>query len=214
MTLQDTTSITSLPGWEFGPSPCAALGGRTVGEFGRALAPANLSAALASSLGLMTSGIYGPHGSTSLRSSRLAASLANRLTARCRGSTLYKLTLKPRVTPLQRQIFALRASAARTFANGYSLRGWATPSTRDWKDTPGMATGATNPDGSHRKRTDQLPRQVYSMVQNGATVGAASPDLFNPAFALWLLRIPPVWDACAPTVTPLTLKPPRNSAGQ
>jgi hypothetical protein len=38
--------------------------------------------------------------------------------------------------------------------------GWATPSSRDWKDTPGMATHATNPDGSERVRLDQLPRQA------------------------------------------------------
>jgi len=40
------------------------------------------------------------------------------------------------------------------------LAGWVTASARDWKDTPGMATTATNPDGSQRNRTDQLPRQV------------------------------------------------------
>ena len=40
------------------------------------------------------------------------------------------------------------------------LTGWGTPTTRDWKDTPGMATEATNPDGSKRTRTDQLPRQA------------------------------------------------------
>ena len=40
------------------------------------------------------------------------------------------------------------------------MAGWATASSRDWKDTPGMATEATNPDGSARTRLDQLPRQV------------------------------------------------------
>ncbi len=40
------------------------------------------------------------------------------------------------------------------------LAGWSTASARDWKDTPGMATRATNPDGSLRSRTDQLPRQA------------------------------------------------------
>jgi len=39
---------------------------------------------------------------------------------------------------------------------------WATPSARDWKDTPGMSTESTNPDGSKRKRTDQLARQIYA----------------------------------------------------
>ena len=37
-----------------------------------------------------------------------------------------------------------------------ALEGWVTPSTRDWKDTPGMAT--EREDG--RSRLDQLPRQA------------------------------------------------------
>jgi len=40
------------------------------------------------------------------------------------------------------------------------LTGWSTASSRDWKDSPGMATVAVNPDGSERNRTDQLPRQA------------------------------------------------------
>ncbi len=38
---------------------------------------------------------------------------------------------------------------------------WATPSNRDWKDTPGMSVDGENPDGTKRKRLDQLARQVY-----------------------------------------------------
>ena len=40
------------------------------------------------------------------------------------------------------------------------LAGWSTPSSRDHKDTPGMATEAINPDGTIRNRNDQLPRQA------------------------------------------------------
>jgi len=38
------------------------------------------------------------------------------------------------------------------------IAGWPTASSRDWKDAPGMATQATNPDGTTRTRLDQLPR--------------------------------------------------------
>lgn len=38
---------------------------------------------------------------------------------------------------------------------------WPSPAARDWKDSPGMATVAVNPDGSVRNRTDQLARAVY-----------------------------------------------------
>ena len=40
------------------------------------------------------------------------------------------------------------------------LAGWPTAAARDWKDGPGMATKAVNPDGSIRDRTDQLPRKA------------------------------------------------------
>lgn len=40
------------------------------------------------------------------------------------------------------------------------LTSWATPSSRDWKDTPGMAETGVNPDGTERTRLDQLPRQA------------------------------------------------------
>ena len=81
------------------------------------------------------------------------------------GSTIYKIVWKPHVTPSGRQISRLRASARRTSANEPSsapliLKGWTTPSSRDWKDTPGMSTESVNRDGSKRNRLDQLPRQA------------------------------------------------------
>jgi hypothetical protein len=45
----------------------------------------------------------------------------------------------------------------------HALAMWATPSARDWKDTPGMAQTGIDPDGSTRSRLDQLPRQVAAM---------------------------------------------------
>lgn len=41
---------------------------------------------------------------------------------------------------------------------------WATPSARDWKDSPGMATTGVDPDGSTRSRLDQLPRPVAAAM--------------------------------------------------
>ena len=70
------------------------------------------------------------------------------------GSTLYSATWKAQVTPAQRLLFRVRASVRRT--SDSDSTGLVTPSARDWKDTPGMAT--TRPDG--RSRLDQLPRQA------------------------------------------------------
>lgn len=49
------------------------------------------------------------------------------------------------------------------------IAGWVTPSSRDHKDTPGMAMEAANPDGTTRARLDQLPRQA-------ALVGYPTPN--------------------------------------
>lgn len=52
---------------------------------------------------------------------------------------------------------------------------WPTASARDWKDTPGMALEGVNPDGSHRDRTDLLPRKVYEMERAGPPPTASGP---------------------------------------
>ena len=59
----------------------------------------------------------------------------------------------------QRGAYSARLKLAhRTRESGCSS--WPTASARDWKDSPGMALEATNPDGSHRNRADQLARAV------------------------------------------------------
>jgi len=79
----------------------------------------------------MTSGTSGRPGTTSSRSAALQSSLENRLRARTQilGSTLYKMTWKPWVTPSGRSRFRLRASVRRISATDST--GWPTPTARD-----------------------------------------------------------------------------------
>lgn len=159
----DTPSVTSSPGSESGPTRYGLPGGLTIAPSGQAHHLASLSATQAKSLGLLTSGTYGPPSSISSISVALTSSLESRLRQRTHslGSTMYRLTWKERATPSGRSISALRASAPRTSDKGSSSSErapWLTESARDWKDTAGMATTAVNPDGSERSRVDQLPR--------------------------------------------------------
>lgn len=155
-TCADTLNTTFSPELECGHSLFDELVGPTPDPSGQAVAPANLSAAQAHKLGLLTSGTYGRTSTGLSLSSALQKSLESKLQARLQnlGSTLYKLTWKPWATPSLQSRSRLRASVPRTSATDFS--GWVTPTTRDHKDTPGMVAQREG-----KSRVDQLPRQAY-----------------------------------------------------
>lgn len=149
-------NATFSPASASGRSPFGVPDGQTTDLFGLVPVRANLSARQALELGLRIQGTCGRRSFGSLKSADLQSSLENRLRARLSGlgSTLYTLTWKPWVTPMGPSRFRLRASVPRTYATAFF--GWVTPTTRDWKDTPGMAAQRDGAD-----RVDQLPRQAY-----------------------------------------------------
>ena len=76
MISEHTHNVTFSPESEAGALRFDSLGGLTIKEFGRAPAPANLSAAQqAKGLGCLTSGIYGQRGITSSASANLTSFL-------------------------------------------------------------------------------------------------------------------------------------------
>ena len=134
MKSENLRNATSSPELASGRMPCAGRDGLTTDLFGPVLVRANLSARRAQDLGLLTSGTFGRTGSISSASADLQRSLESKLRARASilGSTLYKMTWKPWVTPSGRSRFRLRASAHRT--SEIARIGWPTPTTRDHKD--------------------------------------------------------------------------------
>ncbi len=73
--------------------------------------------------------------------------------------------------------------------SGTESGSWPTPSARDWKDSPGMSKEGVNPDGSVRRRDDQLARKVYA-AENTQTGG-----MLNPDWVEWLMGWPIGWTA-------------------
>ena len=99
--------------------------------------------------------------------------------------------------------------AGTTLTDAAKLTGWVTPSARDWKDTPGMSTTGTDPDGTERLRLDQLPRQAqltHGPTLSGSPAETAKPGQLNPAFSRWLMGYPREWDDCAVTAMPSSRK--------
>lgn len=146
MICEATHNVISSRAWGFGRTRCDALGGLTTDQFGRVLAPANLSARQAKALNLTTSGTYGPHGFTSSRSAALRQFAESRLRARTAmvGSTLYKLIWKEWPMPSGRSFSLLRASAVRGKGTGFGGSGWPTTTASDAKSSGAMGYGGNN----------------------------------------------------------------------
>jgi len=142
-----TPSVTSSPVSVSGHTPYDELVGTIPVQSGPVPARASLSAAQARKKGLLTSGTYGQTSIGSSSSAALQSSLESRLQARLSslGSTLYKLTWKPWVTPSGVSRFRLRASVLRTSVTDCS--GWPTATASDSRGLPGYRKdGAPKPE--------------------------------------------------------------------
>src|SRR5581483_1130299 len=170
-TCEATPSVISLQVLRDGLSLCNSPDGPQIDLFGPALVPASPTAQPESVKATPTSATCGLSSSVSSASAALQQSLENRLRRQLSldGSIEYSLTWKVKATPAGRQYCLLRASGRRTSGrdcsgwpspkasnttgagtrgkggeNLQTVAGWATPTTRDHKDTGDLSNVPVN----------------------------------------------------------------------
>ena len=131
MTLNLTSSATSLQVSAAGPLLSSSQVGQKIDQSGQEASPAFLSARQAKEQGLLTSGTYGQRSFGSSASVNLQSSLASRLVQRLplSGGISWHLIWKTRTTPRLRQICLLRASGLHI--DEIDCSGWGTPTVQD-----------------------------------------------------------------------------------
>lgn len=189
-----------------GRSPSVKQDGPTTDRSGQGHALASLTAAQAKKRGLMTSGTFGLLSIGSSSSTRLQSFLENRLRERTQilGSTLYRLTWKPWITPLGPCRFQLQAWGRPISET--DCTGWPTPK-------EGKSNGRGNPDRKSQGRIEDVVQTIALTGPGtlGSAAAMASDVRLNPEFSRWLMGFPAQWTQTQPTETPLSSPPPERS---
>lgn len=206
--LLDSLSATSSPALGDGPWHYGKAVGKTAAPCGPDHAPANLSPRQAREKGLLTSGTFGPPSTTSSPSAALQLSLESRLRARALtlGSTLYRLTWKPWVTPSGVSRFRLRASALTKSATGAT--GWPTPRATDGDKNIRTLAGALR----EMARKGGPQDLCQAALVSGGSASTESGARLNPELSRSLMRFPDCWSNCAPTAMPSMSMPRARSS--
>lgn len=197
MTLPDTASVTFLQDSGVGFTPLTLPDGRVIDPFGLALALASLSARQVKALGLRTSGIYGPPGSTSSLGASLQSSLESRLQQRLGTVGLMEssVTWKAADTP----------AGLRYFKRVPRMR----PISATGSGSLPTPSGTSNHGKNHvAGRLDEWGGS--SNPFRGAPLGRTH----SPAFELWMMGYPEAWRQQMPPATPSCRRSRRSSSPQ
>lgn len=239
MTLESLPSATFSPESAGGVTPCNWQDGQQTDLFGQEAPLASPSARQESKKAPQTSGTYGRSSSASLESANLQRCLESKLRQqlKTRGSTLYNLTWKQKVTPQGWSYYQLAASAHRI--NATACGSWPTPSTRDHKggyrggrirngkisldtlDVVAQLTPWATPNvmDSMKPRSEEALNRakkvggcsnIKDQVPFTAETENTAQSQLNPRFSLWLMGFPIEWAYCGERVTRLSRKSRRK----
>lgn len=203
LTCTATPNVIFLQASAGGATPLTLPDGRVIDPCGLARALASLSARQVKALGLRTSGIYGPPGSTSSRSGGLQSCLESRLRVRLhgRGSISSVATWKVLGTPLGQRLSLLRSSAHPSSDIGHGL--WQTPTTRDGKGQSGK--------GNRERRGKNGRLHVANLCDQIVDLGR--PDLVrSTSFRCALMGYPTHWEDARHTAMPSSRRSQRSSS--
>ena len=205
-TSKDLRSVTSSQELVDGAEPCSSQGGVQTDLFGQEALHASHSQQQESEKEKTMSDTSGQSSLISSASANLQQSLASRLQhlSDTGGSTIYKLTLKEKVTPQQRQYYHLAASAPRTKETGSSS--WLTPTTSDMngvRQMDGKRSGGLNTQAQSAWPTPSTRDHKGGYTGGRIRNGKVSTDTLDVAAQLTPWATPTATDPSRGT------KPPR-----
>lgn len=93
-----------------------------------------------------------------------------------------------------------------------ALAGWKTPAATDDKRGGSITSAMTGGSLSQQaKFAGPCRLTVSGELLTGCSAGMEGGGQLNPEHPRWLMGLPPEWDACAATATPLSRRKPRHS---
>ena len=207
LTWQGTPSVISSPESVGGQEHSNLPSGTQTDLFGPEVLHAKVFPLLGKEKEKTIADTCGRSSSILLESANLQQSLVNRLQqlSDMDGLTIYKMTLRKKVTPQQRLYYHLAASARTTKGTDSSSlqSSWPTPSTRDHK---GGYKGGRIRNGKLSVDTLDVAAQLCGQAQPLSTAETVStvPSQLNPRFSLWLMGYPIEWAYSGEQVTRLS----------
>jgi len=239
-TCEDSSSATSSPASEAGPTPCGSPDGLTTEPSGPGAVLVSRSVSRAMVAAPMIRATFGLPGASSYASADLQRRLVSRLKRQLpsAGGIEFVMTWRTRLTPARRSVSRLQASALPMSES--ACFGWPTPVANDDNKTPAAHLAMKARMGGNRTAITSLQVLVKAIALGWPTPTAVTDSggaalckwggtrsrqklreavgdtvlngALNPAFPCWLMGYEDGWLNCAASAMPSSRKSRRSSS--